>query len=74
MGEKILMRKKIRSFVLLLPELREVVSLNAHKEQRHAIKKKKKFKYKPKKYEVIVSDNGISFTKDHNYIKSSTCI
>lgn len=42
MGEKILMRKKIRSFVLLLPELREVVSLNAHKEQRHAIKKKKK--------------------------------
>ena len=49
MGEKILMRKKIRSFVLLLPELREVVSLNAYKEQRHAIKKKKKFKYKPKK-------------------------
>lgn len=42
MGEKILVRKKIRSFVLLLPELREVVSLNAYKEQRRAIKKKKK--------------------------------
>lgn len=40
MGEKILV-KKIRSFVLLLPELREVVSLNAYKEQRRTLKKKK---------------------------------
>ena len=50
MGEKILMRKKIRSFVLLLPELIEVVSLNAYKEQRHAIKKKKNSNISQKKY------------------------